>query len=121
LPLTTVADILLDVANSLDNATGEIGQKISQKFDKVIKKNPGFTKISQIGRVLSGRILNDFDMPPNLISRFKFAPLTSCDVERSFSIYKTILTDNRTRFTPENLEMYLVSNCDQNYDNDYDS
>jgi hypothetical protein len=24
----------------------------------------------------------------------KFAPMTSCDVERSFSVYKTTLTDN---------------------------
>jgi len=116
LPMTEVADILLEVRNSLDNASGEIGTKIRQKWDKVIDRNPGFIKMSKIGRVLSGQIVNEFDMPPNVITRFKFAPLTSCDVERSFSLYKTILTDRRTSFTPENIEMYLVANCELNYD-----
>ena len=82
------------------------------------QKNPGFIKIRQIGQVLSGQIVENFNMSPNQISCFKFAPLTSCDVERSFSIYKTILTDRRTNFTPENLEMYLVANCHRNYDSD---
>lgn len=32
-------------------------------------------------------------------------------VERSFSLYKTLLTDNRKRFAPDNLEMWLVIYC----------
>jgi len=49
-------------------------------------------------------------MPPEIISCYKFGNLTSVDVERSFSIYKTVLTDRRTSYTPENIEMYLVTN-----------
>jgi hypothetical protein len=41
---------------------------------------------------------------------YKFAPITSCEVERSFSKYKSILVDNRQCFKVENLEQYLVCN-----------
>ena len=44
----------------------------------------------------------------NVLAQIKFFPIASCDVERSFSDYKSILTDKRTSFTPENLEMYVI-------------
>ena len=47
----------------------------------------------------------------------KFCPLTFCEVERTFSIYKTILSDNRASFTNENLEKYIIINCNAKYFN----
>ena len=44
----------------------------------------------------------------NVLAQIKFFPIASCDVERSFSDYKSILTDKRTSFTPENLEMHVI-------------
>ncbi len=44
-------------------------------------------------------------------SCFKFATITSCDVERSFSIYKPILSDNRKHFLFDNLKMHFVNHC----------
>jgi len=35
---------------------------------------------------------------------FNYVPLTLCDVERSFSKYKSILSDNRRNFKFDNLE-----------------
>jgi hypothetical protein len=52
-------------------------------------------------------------MEPGIISAYKFAPVTSVDVERSFSIYKNILSDNRTSFSPENLEKYIICNVEK--------
>ncbi len=43
----------------------------------------------------------------------KYAPLTSVDVERSFSVYKRILTDRRQNLTETNIEMYNVINYNQ--------
>ena len=40
--------------------------------------------------------------------RCEFCPLTSCEVERSFSIYKAFLRDNRQRFTKDNIKKHLV-------------
>ncbi len=35
----------------------------------------------------------------------------SCDVERSFSKYKSVLSDRREGFTVENLKYVLILNC----------
>ena len=66
-----------------------------------------------IGKILSGQALDvvsdpEVELPPNVLAQMKFSPITSCDVERSFSDYKSILTDKRTSFTPENLEMHVI-------------
>ena len=47
------------------------------------------------------------------ISKFKFAPITSCDVERCFSMLKIMLSDRRQSFVSENLEMALVCYCNK--------
>ena len=101
----------MEVKNSLRNAEGDAGVQVFEKFEQVLEKNPGFLTILDIGKVLSGAPVENFDMPPNIISRYLYAPLTSTDVERSFSIYKSVLTERRTRFNPQNLEMYLIVHC----------
>lgn len=42
--------------------------------------------------------------------RYSFAPLASCDVERSFSRLRTIFTDLRQSFTEKNFRDYAVVN-----------
>nr|CAD2165197.1 unnamed protein product [Meloidogyne enterolobii] len=110
LSLIEATEIITEVSNALAGAAGNVGITMRQKWKQIIERTRDFRKLPKF----SGQLLDDFDMPPNLISLFKYAPITSVDVERSFSVYKTILADNRTRFTPENLEMYLISNCEQN-------
>lgn len=64
------------------------------KFERVISRNPD---------------INFFERMPveqKIISRY--APLTSVDVERSFSIYKYILSDQRHSLTESNLAMLNV-------------
>jgi hypothetical protein len=44
----------------------------------------------------------------------QYAPVTSVDVKRSFSKYKNILTDRRTKMTPnhtEHMKQNIVVNC----------
>ena len=46
------------------------------------------------------------------IKYFRFAPTTSCDVERSFSQYKLCLSDHQHRnFKFENISMYIMVHC----------
>ena len=45
---------------------------------------------------------------------FKNAPITSCDVERSFSKFKLILTERRESFTLENIKYIMIINCNSN-------
>ena len=56
------------------------------------------------------------DLSPNEIAAFEFAPITTCDVERSFSVYKSMLADNRKRFLFKNLRKLFVIRC--NFRND---
>jgi hypothetical protein len=42
---------------------------------------------------------------------FKYAPIVSVDVKRSFSMYKTLLADNRRKFKFENLAKHLIIQC----------
>jgi hypothetical protein len=49
-----------------------------------------------------------FDL--NKTSCMKYASITTMDVERSFSMYKNILSDNRVSFTTANLAKYMVVN-----------
>jgi hypothetical protein len=105
--------VLGRVREALLEATGEIAELIQEKFSDIITKNPDLETISKIGRILDGEKEVNLDMPPNMISFYKYAPLTSVDVERSFSTYKNILADNRCSYTPENFEMYIICNCEK--------
>ena len=49
------------------------------------------------------------DYTPQEIALFTYAPITSVQVERAFSLYKNILTDRRRSFTFENLKIFLLS------------
>jgi hypothetical protein len=51
--------------------------------------------------------LEDLYQDPTILSCFKYAPITSVDVERSFSVFKNMLTDKRPSFTEDKLEMHI--------------
>ena len=83
---------------------------VDEKFEDVLGKNEGFNTLYKISMVLQGNHMDDLkiNVPMKI---FKYAPITSVDVERSFSIYKTILTNRRQSFTKENIEKYIILNC----------
>jgi hypothetical protein len=68
----------------------------------------------KISDILSGNEATLTEDEPALnrndLTLFKYAPVKLCDVERSFSSYKTILSDNR-RFSFETLKMHIVIYC----------
>jgi hypothetical protein len=114
LRLTEALDVIQEVRETLQAANGETGKKASEKLEQLLKKNLGFSSLVSIGNVLKGEIgSNTFesDMAPSEIASFKYAPITSCDVERSFSRYKATLRDNRRSFAFPNLKMAFVIQC----------
>jgi len=48
------------------------------------------------------------DLKLNYLVYFKYAPITSVDVERSFSIYKSMLTNNHHAFKFDNIRKCLI-------------
>ena len=105
-------EIIEKIRKSLMCLNDEKGSKICKKFETILTKNPGFQDISNFAKILNGEEMEiDLLFSPIDISSFKYAPVTSCDVERSFSRYKAILRDNRCSFSDENLQKYLFINC----------
>lgn len=72
--------------------------KVNHKFNQVLEKNDDGLAI--ILKILNGeRTLMDGlpeDLTGNYLTFYKYAPITSTDVKRSFSRYKTILADHST-------------------------
>ncbi len=56
----------------------------------------------------------DVELESHEIAAFRSAPATNCDVERSFSKYKSVLNDKTCHFTEENLKKYFVSHLNLN-------
>jgi hypothetical protein len=112
LSMNESAMIFNKVYEALEDTPGQIGVVLREKYRYVVANNPDISTISKIGTVLDGENVPNFTMSPNLLAHYKYAPLTSCDVERSFSRYKSILTDNRTSFLSQNLEKHLICACE---------
>lgn len=81
----------------------------------VLEKNTGFKSICTVSKILNGEEVSKLELPEDLnlddMTYLKFSPITSVDVERSFSSYKTLLTDNRRSFIFENLKESLIVQC----------
>lgn len=90
-------------------------RKLKEKFENILQNNPGFEPLCQINSFINGmgELLPE-TISSNVAPKFKYCPVTSVDVERSFSNYKNILTDRRHNLTTENLEKYLIVNCYKN-------
>lgn len=48
------------------------------------------------------------DLTPNHMTFFKFASITSVDVQRPFSVYKNLLEDNRRHSNSKTLKKFLL-------------
>ena len=86
----------------------------------MLTKYPDYGRVKAIAETLQG---NASAKPavcssPSEIKAFKFAPITSVDVERSFSKSKNILSDRRQAFTVDNLKMVVVLNCNKKSEDD---
>ncbi len=109
LPLTQALAILEGVKVKVSTIPGTKGKVFQDKLKNVLEKNPGLSVMQQAGQVLAGEgnsLPQGFG--PFEVARLKYAPVVSVDVERSFSMHKSVLTEQRTRFTEENLEKTCV-------------
>jgi hypothetical protein len=106
LSLQESMDILENAEVKLSAVRGETGEKVYTKFQAVLKRNPGYSIFMAVRKILDAEDTTDppEDVSPGKFHVLKFAPVTSCDVERSFSAYKRILFDRQLSMTAENME-----------------
>ncbi|KAK3895823.1 hypothetical protein Pcinc_000438 [Petrolisthes cinctipes] len=87
------------------------------KLSNVLYKNKGFVKLKKVSQIMCGEAIIDETVQPLTMSNMlcmKHAPIVSCDVEKVFSEYKAMLTDNRRSFNFENLRHHVIIKCNHN-------
>lgn len=109
--------IVQEMQRFLEDAAGDGAKAASCKMNAVLQKNSGYGQLVKIADILQEKASmdavfgKDEGYSPSDISCYAYAPMASCDVERSFSRYKTILSDRRQNFTFDNLRQYFVVHC----------
>ncbi|CAH1107049.1 unnamed protein product [Psylliodes chrysocephalus] len=84
-----------NLKSKIKSAPGSNGQLIFKKMKDVFNKNEGFLFLSNVAKILNGTFSEELQIQPDLLSALKYAPITSVEEERSFSMYKLILSDRR--------------------------
>ncbi|KAI5730860.1 hypothetical protein M8J77_000984 [Diaphorina citri] len=89
---------------------GNVGKKINEKVKAVLERNCGWQDVKKISNIHSGQ-QQDFDKEGWTIQdilAMKYAPVSSADVERSFSKLKYLSSDRRLNFTVDNIAAHLI-------------
>lgn len=98
-------------------------QDFLAKFEYVATKNSGLSVLREIGNAIHAGPAESDDsdvdgdtqfvksLSPTELAAFKYAPVTSADVERSFSVYKNVLHEKRRKFMFENLKKHVIVHC----------
>lgn len=83
--LSLSLSIVQDVIEKINNVPGENGAKVAKKMDNILQKNSGYKKLVKINEYHeSNESVDGLDeYEPNELFSFRYAPITSCDVERS--------------------------------------
>jgi hypothetical protein len=85
---------------------------INQKFKTVLQKNEGCQTVVRVSKIISGEIQSMEglleDLTRNGLIYFKYALITTTDVERSFPRYKNLLYEKRRSFDFENFKKSFV-------------
>ncbi|XP_065214416.1 uncharacterized protein LOC135842640 [Planococcus citri] len=109
-PLVRSLELWQDAIDMLCNSPHQV---IAEKALSVLNKNRDLPKIVKLSRNDPSLLdqLPFTDMSPTELASFRFAPVVSVDVERSFSTLKSVLRDNRKSFLIENLKEHLIIGC----------
>lgn len=116
LMLSNAIALIEDFESKLNSVQGYFGEEVKVKFENLIGKNNGFKELKNINSILNGQQLQlNANFTPEQLSCFKFAPITSCDVERSFSKYKYLYNQRKHCYEFDNFAKTLIISC--NFEN----
>jgi hypothetical protein len=100
-----------DTASSM-HVESQIGQDVAAKAKQIRDKNDGIAQLTAIAGVIfdcetgTDPVLKKYSASE--LACFKYCPIASCDVERSFSMLKALYRDNRSSFSDDNLSKHMV-------------
>ena len=90
---------------------GIISQEVQAKLQTVLAKTRAFLSFGMLLLFSPTKrpAMKLPKFPPNIVALYKFAPITTDDVERSFSQYRYLFNDRRRRLTFKNLlQIFLI-------------
>ena len=98
----------MDIEKNVELIPG--ADKIKIKLQIILNKNYGFQKLCLIEKMISDSSFEKFeeDLTAKEVANFKFAPITSSEVERTFSKFKYFLRDNRRSFKIDNVRILVL-------------
>jgi hypothetical protein len=96
LSLVEYVDIFEGAKLAVEKVSGDVGKKIQTKLKDVLARNPGIQTIMDVA-VIHREGVGTTPLTIKQTSALKFAPVTSCDVERSFSHYNSYLCDELSK------------------------
>jgi hypothetical protein len=113
--LCDAINIVKQTESELSRVQGEIANKVNAKLQSVLERNPGYSTLCKVSDILCGNEAelggNEQELSANDLTVFEYLPITSCNVERSFSRYKILLTDSRRSFQFDNSKMHVIFHC----------
>jgi hypothetical protein len=112
--LVEAVEIINNFQIAVSRVPGRVGKFVTTKLNEVLSKNTGYKVLENISNIFKGDIVENFEVEVSLVAKFKYAPLTSVDVERSFSHFKNLLSDRRRSFSVQNIEKHLIIACYKN-------
>jgi hypothetical protein len=96
--LCDAINIVKQIESELSRVQGEVANKVKAKLQSVLGQNPGYSTLCKFSDILCG---NEAEMGENKqvlsandLTLFEYSPVTPCDVERSFTTCKFILSNN---------------------------
>ena len=99
----------------LSRVQGEGANKVNAKLQSMLERNPGCSTLCKVSDSLCGNEAelggNELELSANDLTLFKYSHVTSCDVEKSFSRYKVLRSDNRRSFHFDNFKMHVIIHC----------
>lgn len=115
IPLSDGIEIIENAFLKFPQTPDSVGNLVQRKINDILTKNIGYKTLNTYSKILNGECTSMNILPEDLKANdlifFKYAPLTSVDVERSSSTYKILLAYNRHSFQFENIKKYLVVQC----------
>ncbi len=108
LSITQALDLVDDVVQHFACLEGKNGVLVKEKFERVIKANKQFESIRKITATITGATNVQLNSHHSTLESFTYAPITSVDVERSFSDLKYTLSDRRQCLSLIKMKMHLV-------------
>jgi hypothetical protein len=87
--LCDAINIVKQTESELSRVQGEVANKVNAKLQSVLERNPRYSTLCKVSDVLCGNEAelggNELELSANDLTLFKYSPVTSCNVERSFS------------------------------------